>query len=338
MKQLVLGAVALATCAGVHAASAADYPVLRPSYPDVWEAEEGDPLRFEMGVRYWYSLGKQEHSIGGDTETMDTKTHSGEAFVRIDDAATRSYLEGFGGYGIAHEGSYSTNGGPSIGLPAARLGYAGFDFGWMPLGSDEASFGFLTGYQYSNDSPDTGRANFTTAETASDISWSDSTGVWSVGGDSKINNFDIHQLKIGLAGKLDMGGFDVSGEATATPYAWVNGTYGAYGLPDTTNGFQTSMQSSETSINGHAYGVGGKLMLGFRPTDNLVLRIGGRASYLQGQYDATYDRATITPPVPNPDAPPNYLPPNLTQQTYIINNNPFSMLRYGALFELAGRF
>src|SRR5215217_4396082 len=228
MKQLALGAVALVSSAGFVAVHAADYPELpqlRPSYPEQWETPESDPLKFQVGVRYWYSIGKQEHELTG--ETIDTKTHSGEAFVRVDDYVTQSYLEGYGGYGIAHEGTYSTNGGPATSLPAARLGYAGLDFGWLPLGSEQASVGFIAGYQYSNDSPDTGRANYTTAETAADIRWSDSSGVWAVGGDSEINNFDVHALKVGLGGRLDMHGFDITGEASVTPYAWVNGTYGA---------------------------------------------------------------------------------------------------------------
>lgn len=347
MKQLALGALALVSSAGFVTVLAADYPELpqlRPSYPEQWETEENAPLKIQVGVRYWYSIGKQEHSIGADSEIMETKTHAGEAFIRVDDFPTRSYLEGYGGYGIAHEGTYSTNGSAPTSLPAARLGYAGLDFGWLPIGSDQASIGFVTGYQYSNDSPDTGRANFTTAKSAADIAWSDSTGVWTVGADSKINNFDVHALKVGVGGRLDMHGFDVTGEATVTPYAWVNGTYGAAQMSPngpfggSIPGAVTSMQSSAVSINGHGYGVGGKLMVGFRPTENLSFRVGGRASYLQGQYDATWTEATVVAPTPNSAPPPNFLPPSMAQQTYIVPNNPFSMLRYGALLEIAGSF
>lgn len=319
-------AIALFACAGP--ALAADYLPLRPSYPDQWSTSEDNPLRFEMGVRYWYSLGQQKHTIGVDSQTMDTKTHSGEAYVRIDDQSTRSYLEAFGGYGIAHEGTYATNGGADVTLPAARLGYAGADFGWLPFGTDQASIGFVTGYQYTNDSPDTGRANFTTAKTASDTI---NTGLqWvPVGGDSEINSFDIHALKVGLAGKLDFSGFDLTGEAAIIPYSWVNGTYGAYAAPGQT---PTQVQASAASINGHGYGASGKLMMGFHPTENLTLRVGGKASYLTGQYDATWDEVTVNQPVSPATTP------TLSRQTYIINNNPFSMLRYGALVELAGRF
>lgn len=331
MKQFAFSALAILSSASAQHVLAADYgafPDLRPSYPDQWGPEEGDPLSFEMGVRYWYSIGKQEHSRGPDTQTMDTKSHVGEAFVRVNDDTTNSFVEAFGGYGIAHEGTYVTNGGPALTLPAARLGYAGLDFAWLPLGSGHFNVGMITGYQWMNDSPDTGRANFSTARSAANTV--NNGGTWVLtGGDSEINNFEIHTLKLGLAGKVDAGGFDILGEAAAIPYSWVTGTYGAYQAQAYT---PTLAQASATTINGHAYGATGKLMVGFRPTENLSIRIGGRASYLTGQYDATWDEVRVTQPM----APSTT--PTVSRQTYISNNNPFSMLRYGALLEVSGSF
>ncbi len=78
-------------------------------------------------------------------------------------------------------------------------------------------------------------------------------------------------------------------------------------------------------------------MVGFHPTENLTIRVGGRASYLQGQYDASWDEASIVPPQPTGDDPA-YSAPLLATQRYISNNNPFSMLRYGGLLEVSGRF
>lgn len=353
MNRYLLGAAALALCAAAPAL-AADYPELRPAYEPGWESNNEDSLRFEAGVRYWYSIGSQQHSIGSFTETMDTKTSSGELFGRVIDDATRSYLEATGGYGIMHEGSYSTNGGDSVSLPAARLGYLGADFGWLPLGSGKNGVGFVTGYQYTNDSPDTGRANFTTAKTSSDINWSPDNGSWSVGADSEVNDFHVHALKLGLAGSFDANVFDVTGEAYATPYAWVSGTYGAYnpGFTDALSGGPggvSFLQGSAATINGFGYGGGGKLMVGIHPTENFTIRVGGRGSYLQGQYDATYDGVTINEPARNPDIvdpdtgvitlpDPLYSAPSLSSQTYISNNNPFSMFRYGALVEISGSF
>ena len=119
------------------------------------------------------------------------------------------------------------------------------------------------------------------------------------------------------------------GEAAAIPYSWVTGTYGAYQAQINT---PTYAQGSAVSINGHGYGATGKLMVGFRPTDNLSIRIGGRASYLTGQYDATWEEVAVNQPV----APATT--PTVSRQTYISNNNPFSMLRYGALLEVSGSF
>jgi hypothetical protein len=352
MNRFLQGTTATLALFAAVPALAADYTGfsgIRPSYSQDWGSTE-DTLQFEAGVRYWYSIGQQKHEIGPFSQTMNTKSSSGEAFVRINDNATRSYVEAFGGYGITHDGDYSNDGGIDLDLPAARLGYLGADFGWLPFGSDAASFGFVTGYQYTNDSPDTGRVSFTTATSSADIAWSEDTGVWSVPGDSEINDFNVHALKLGIAGRVDAGAFDITGEATATPYAWVSGTYGAYGVEEQTNGIQTFMPGSATSINGFGYGGGGKLMVGFHPTENLTIRVGGRASYLQGAYDATFDGVTINHPAPNPPvedpnnpgvfipADPAYSPPSLTRQLFIIDNNPFSMFRYGGLLEVSGRF
>ncbi len=323
MKQFALGALVLVSSAATQQVLAADYgaiPTLRPSYPDQWQPEADDPLSFDVGVRYWYSIGKQDHSVGTYTETMETRSHTGEAYVRVNDNSTNSFLEAFGGYGVAHDGTYSTNGGPSLSLPAARLGYVGLDFGWLPLGADKVNFGMITGYQYMNNSPDTGRATFRTGTSAVDVGG----GVYNLagGGDSKINNFEIHSAKLGFAGKMDFGNFDLYGEAAAIPYSWVTGTYGA--LQAQANG-TTLAQGSAVSINGHAYGASGKLMVGFRPTENLSIRVGGRASYLTGQYDATWEEVAVSGSTAQ-------------RQRYISDNNPFSMLRYGALLEVAGRF
>jgi hypothetical protein len=344
----VVAIAALSVATPSLAADYNEYPELRPAYPDSWENSDDNPLHFEAGVRYWYSIGQMNLEVGPNSETIDSKTHSGEAFVRIDDDSTSTFVEATAGYGVAHDGSYSTNGGAEVSLPAARLGYVGADFGWLPFGDAKSGVGLgaVVGYQYTNDSPDTGRADFTTAKSAADISWSPANGSWSVGGDSEINNFEIHEAKIGVAARADLGSFDLTGEATVTPYARVSGTYGAYdaGLPEAYSGGPgggSQLQASAAAIDGYAYGVGGKLLVGFHPTDNLTFRVGGRASYLQGAYDATYDEATINGPTliaPHVPGGPNYSAPTLSKQTYIIDNNPFSMFRYGALVELSGRF
>ncbi|HEY8577566.1 MAG TPA: hypothetical protein VIL88_14660 [Devosia sp.] len=309
-------------------AAAADYfgtaPDLRPAYPQDWALTDDSPLRFESGLRYWYSVGTQEHNVSTYSQRVESKSSSAEIFARVEDLSTQTFLEATGGYGIAHQGSYSTNGGASVDLPAARLGYVGADFGWLPLGSETGGVGFLAGYQYTNDSPDTGRGDFLVTPTVVN----NGGGFYSLGGggDSKVNDFNVHSLKLGFTGKADMGTFDILGEAAAIPYSWVTGTYGGFSIPATPD-FE---QASEVSINGHGYGASGKLMVGFHPTENFTIRVGGRASYLTGQYDANFDTVSLIPAGGGA--------PTLSRQRYIINNNPFSMIRYGALLELSGRF
>ena len=327
MNRIILGTVALSSLLAAVPALAADWaasPAMRSSYPTNWQSSDANPLSYEAGVRYWYSVGSQEHNIGPYSQTNETKTSSGEVFARINDLSTRSYVEGIAGYGIAHDGSYSTNDGPDVDLPAARLGYVGADFGWLPFGTETASFGMVTGYQFTKDSPDTGSTNFRTTPVALPIG---PGGTYFIrgGGDSEVNDLRVHELKLGLAGRFDGGAFDITGEAAAIPYSWIGGTYGSFADPRNSDTFQ---QTSAAQIEGNGYGASGKLMVGFHPTENLTIRVGGRASYLTGQYDATYDSVAVQDP--NDDA--------LLSQRWIYRDNPFELIRYGALLEVSGSF
>ncbi|WEK02717.1 MAG: hypothetical protein P0Y65_10905 [Candidatus Devosia phytovorans] len=325
MNRIILGTVALSSLLVAVPALAADWmaaPALRTSYPNNWQSSDANPLTYETGIRYWYSLGYQEHNIGDFSESNETKTSSGEIFARINDLSTQSYVEATAGYGVAHSGSYSVNGGADVDLPAARLGYVGADFGWLAFGDETARFGLMTGYQFTKDSPDTGSANFLTtpAVTAGGAPYS-ITG----GGDSEVNDFRVHELKLGLAGRFDGGAFDITGEAAAIPYSWIGGTYGGFSVPGQSGLFR---QTSAAQIEGNGYGASGKLMVGFHPTENLTIRVGGKASYLTGQYDATYDSVMLDSTADN----------TITAQRWIFRDNPFEMIRYGALLEISGSF
>ena len=135
MKRPLTTAALLALGATVPA-TAADYGSdgMRTAYPTHWETGDDNPLRFEAGVRYWYSLGEQSLSLGGAEQNINSASHSGEAFVRIDDDSTRSFLEANLGCAIATTGKYSTSGvsGEFV-LPGAGLCYIGADFGMMPF-------------------------------------------------------------------------------------------------------------------------------------------------------------------------------------------------------------
>jgi hypothetical protein len=210
----------------------------------------------------------------------------------------------------------------------------------------------LVGYMYWNDSPNTTRANFTTATSSGDIGFDPDTGETFIPMDSAPNNIDVHALRLGLQGRAEFGDIvDLNVELAGVPYAKINGTLGAHEIPPTCCtplGNLTSVMSSPTEIDGWGYGAMGELMVGVRPIENLTFRLGGRAWYLQGTYDATFSRATIgdptdsNPPDPGPppeENPPNYdTPPAFANQGFIVTANPFSMLRYGLLAELTYSF
>lgn len=328
-------------------------PELRPSYGNHWAHSADDALRFEAGVRYWYSRGAQDFTVGGLSESAEGASHAAEAHFRIEDDYTQSFLKGNLGYAFKVDGTYSSNGGPEITMEGGKLGYIGADFGWLPFGELRQGFavGPMFGYQYTYEAPDTGRANFTTASSLADITWSDATGLWAVGFDSEPNSIDVHALRLGVAARAELGEMvDLTAEIAAIPYAWVSGTYGGHAVPLLTMPDYSIIKGSATTIDGTGYGGSGEIALGLHPTENLTFRIGGRASYIGGKYDATWEEATIfhpelRPQIPDPDNPgsfidpdPLYDPPTIVRQGFISTANPFSMVRYGAFLEVTGRF
>jgi hypothetical protein len=201
---------------------------LRGSYfeePKDWSGfgDEEDALDFEIGLRYWYSWGAQSFAVDGSSIDTNDQSHIGELFLRIDDAATRSYVRGIAGYSIAISGDYST---PldSGSITGGRIGYAGADFGWYAAGDGDSGIGFLAGYQYWNDSPRTDRDNYALVESADDVSYNEDTGDWSVGADGVERDITIHALRLGVTGRAEIADvFDVTGEVAAIPYASISG-------------------------------------------------------------------------------------------------------------------
>jgi len=337
-------AVAFSAIGAAFPALAADYGYdnsFRPAYPDDWQpiADE-EPLGFEFGLRYWYSWGEDKWSVGGDDFNSTDRTQTGELHLRIDDYTTQSYVKGLAGYSMVINGEYDNPLG-SGSITDGRVGYAGADFGWSPFGwapGNNGIFG-LVGYQYWNESPNMGRANFTTAETSSDVGWTTGSPTFTLPFDSQPDNIDIHALRLGISGKAELSDmFDISAEVAAVPYAWVNGTLGAAGVDPVFSPGATTYQSSPVSVNGFGYGAMGELMLGIHPMENMAIRVGGRAWYLQGQVDASFNTATVTDPIDTDGDGTLDGAPSVSQQGYVSTSNPFSLFRYGLLAELTYKF
>ena len=346
-------ALAAAVSGPVFAADWGDSPehIYREGYsmePYEWSemGDQTDGIHLETGLRYWYSMGTQSFDALGSTFENNDTSHIVELHLRVDDDATRTYGKAWAGYSAAINGTYSDDFGGDGDITDGKVAYAGADFGWAAIGDGQGSgLSAFAGYQYWNDSPRTTRSNFTTADSADDVSYDPDTGEVFLPFDSVDNNIDVHMLRLGLSGraKLGDGMFDISGEVAAVPYATVSGVIGGAGFdPETLTplGNYSFVKSSATEMDGWGYGAMAELMLGVTPIENLTFRLGGRAWYLQGTADNTFSAITLTDPSDS-DAgeAPNYdTPPTVSQQNYIETAQPFSLFRYGLLAEVTYRF
>lgn len=313
--------LALSMALPVWAADYPDYPELRPAYPDGWENPD-DSIRFEFGAAYWYSWGGQDASFASDAGpisiTSRDVTHIGELHGKIEDLSTQTFLAGRAGIGLHTSGTYdiSPAAGGSIGADS-RIGYAGADFGWLPLGTmtDGFAFGGLVGYHYWKDAPDIGTDQYVTTFDG----LGNPTAVGQAG-----NDLDIHALRLGIKGTAEFEMFDVQAEAVWVPYAQMTGAMGG----SAPGGFNfpgaplTVYENTQTTFSGRGYGVMLEAMAGFHPTENLVLRAGGRAWYLEGNLDAVF----------------NGTAGGVAQAAVTLPSTYASLFRYGLRAELTGKF
>lgn len=306
---------AMAIAVPAHAADDLDgfYDDFRQSYEPDWDlSDEGDPLDFEFGLRYWYSMGAHRMAVAGQDYSADDTSHIVELHGRIDDNSTATYLKGQAGMAAVIEGTYNTpaTGGTDTQMDGGTVAYAGADFGYMPLGNETVQAGGFVGYQYNNESPDMGRVSFTTS---------------SGGGDSEWNTLNLQQLRLGVTGRAEVNSMvDLNVQAAAIPYARLEGTYGAFSSGTFTSGGTTYEQGSAGTIEGNLYGASGEIMLGFHPTTNMALRVGGRASYLTGPATVYFTGSEVG----NPG----------NRGGFFSNTTNLEFLRYGLLAELTGTF
>jgi hypothetical protein len=291
---------------------AADYPEeLRSSYSGEWGSSEGvEPIGFEAGLRYWYSKGEQNLSVNGEAYSGRDTSQILEGHIRIDDYSTDTYLKGMAGYSAFIDGTYDAYGqtGTQV-MHGGKILYGSADLGYTPFGSDSVRFGGFVGYQYWNDSPDMGRQNFIPPSGA---------------GDSQLNDFGIHALRLGISAHADLGDrVDINAEAAIIPYAYMEGTYGAFYQQPFSYGGVNFQQGSAGNLSGNLYGATVEVMLGFHPTENITMRVGGRAWYVEGKPRMTYQATQIGTP---------------SNAVRFISEAAFSSFRYGALAELTYSF
>ena len=217
-----------------------------------------------------------------------------------------TFVKAKAGYAMAIDSSYATpaTANAIVTSHAGTLAYAGVDFAYTPF----SGFGGLIGYEYMNESPDMGRVNFATAS----------------GTDSAVNALDIHALKLGIVGSGKIGPFSIDGEAAVIPYAGLSGTYGGFYVANFNDGGTIYQQGSAADLSGSLYGASGELTLGYAPTENLKLNLGGRVSYLTGTGTMSFTAREVGNPA--------------NTQSYIGNTNALSFLRFGVYGGIAGTF
>lgn len=323
MKRSLQAAISLLAMASAAPVLAADYPEMRPAYQENWQNPDSD-LRFEFGTRYWLSWGRQDASYSGAAAglgdigvSVQDQTHIGELHGKIEDLSTQTYLSGKAGLGLSSSGTYAitpANSG-TIGKNST-IGYAGLDYGWLPFGNmrEGAAIGGLIGYQYWQDSPDIGTGQYAASFAG---------GVPSTYGSAK-NQLEVHALRLGIKGQATYNMFDVQGEVAAIPYAHMSGTIGGsspsgFNFPGVAN---TNYERAPTTVSGRGYGVMAEGMVGYHPTENLTLRIGGRAWYLEGQLDSQFTANAG----------------GANQATATLPSTFARLFRYGLLLEATGRF
>lgn len=358
MRHVGLGI--LVSAAAMMSASAAfsadlDYPAdMRGSY-NSWDEPMDPMMEFEVGLRYMYSRGATSISAAGNANpklnippsgasTTDT-TQFAETFLRLTDLSTDTYLNAYGGYSIVLDANYSTdlvaNGQTNIG----RVAYAVADFGYMPLklGTDETgvTFGGFVGYQYLNDSPTIGGGNFNPIMSDSDISWTSGDSDYFVVVDNADHNLNVNALRLGVAAKAKAGDFDLSAELAAIPYASITGVMGSHSFNRVDNGSYWTHKATESKFEGSAWGAAIDAMLGYNITENFVVRVGGRATYLKGQGNLTYGLADVSKPYDSTDVDPDIDVGPTTGGTYYLTPerlDALSLWRYGLLAEIAVKF
>ena len=286
-------------------AAAADYAQqgMRTAYPTNWQIGEDNPLRFEAGIRYWYSLGSQSVDVGGENFTAKDTSHILEGHFRIDDDFTSTFLKGQAGLSVVTEGEYSGSLAPAgaTSFNGGQIGQLGADFGWTPFGSENFKFGALVGYQYLRESPDRARL---------DVEHTD--------------GLNIHALRLGITGRAELSDMiDLDVEVAAIPYTFTQGATAEVPFDDTQMQGIT-VNRTNTELTGSLYGASGQVMLGIHPTENLTLRVGGRAWMLTGPSSQTtkYWEASE--------------PDRFLYSSELLQG--LSLVRYGALAELTGRF
>ena len=233
--------ISLAFLSLVSSAGAAEYepyyeepPVLRGGY-------------FEIGARYWYSMGQTDFDLYDDTGSLlisrltydGLDAHSGELFFKSQHDSGW-FVKGYGGIGMVPAGSLKDEDFPPVVDPYSStvsaqqdgvLKYLSADIGYPFFGSYGAAGRFeiaaFTGYHYWNEQVHAyGCTQLAANPFICEPALASGVNVIS-------NEVEWHSWRVGVMGTFDMGnGLRFTGEAAWVPYTWLDNVDNHHLRPD----------------------------------------------------------------------------------------------------------
>lgn len=252
-------------------------------------AFEDFQLRTTVGLRYWYSqsnfLVELEDLVGLDMSRLefgDVQNHTLEAFFRVEDPATSTFLKGSLGIGSSSGGflddeDYTTTGlkfsDTTSELDPRAVQHVTVDAGWQfskdPKGRTRA--GVFVGYQYIHDDYLAKGARCNADDFGGAFCGAPGTQVIPAGNRAIRNEVAWHLLRLGVEGSYEI--FDrltLSGEAAIIPFLFYQNEdshYLRFGLGPLPN-FEDK--------GDEGYGLEVEAFLNYAVSDNLSIGIGGR--------------------------------------------------------------
>ena len=211
-----------------------------PRAPLIYDHPFHSPFTFEVGTRYWYSIGQNRFAFtnntfpfGNPTSTLDwdrMQGHSGEGFFRVDHQPTHLYVKGLVGGGILRGGDMddldflvnqinfsnttSQVSGNYLTYAIADLGYS-FD-----VPSAGVRYGAFVGYHYWRER----MTAFGVLCNADIGGFCGAPGAVVVPFNTAVDIFDTtwHAIRVGGEVRYELGEhWSISGELAFVPYAWM---------------------------------------------------------------------------------------------------------------------
>ncbi len=303
-----------------------------PPRPDFFDKRFPSPFAFEVGARYWYSIGQNRFAFttrtfpfGNPTSTLDwdrMQGHSGEAFARVDHLPTGLFAKGLIGGGVLKGGdmddldflvdqiNFSNT---SSAVDGNSLRYAMIDVGYsFAVPEAGVKFGAFVGYHYWRESM-TAFGVICNADQVNNALCGPA-GAVVVPLTTPVVTYDTtwNAIRLGADARVQVTDrWSVSGEVAFVPYAWLTN--------DDSHLLRTDLGAVPNIITHGWRGMGAEAeaFVNYRVLPNFELGVGARYWGIFTQAGSVEFGPTFAPDFP------------LTK---------FSTQRYGVLLEAKGTF